>query len=55
MAISFQQLQRCDYRIAVILGKQRLEPLKAILHAGYANILLIDEETADVLLEEIKM
>lgn len=52
VAVPMERLQKCDFRIAVILGKERLEPLKAILDAGYPNVLIIDEETASVLLKE---
>lgn len=52
VAVSMKQLQECEYRIAVILGRERLKPLKAILDAGYPNVLIIDEETAAILLKE---
>lgn len=54
VAVSMRKLQECDYRIAVILGKKRLRPLEAVLKAGYPNVLIIDEETASALLEEIE-
>lgn len=53
-AVSMKKLQECDYRIALIFGKKRIMPLKAILEAGYPNVLIIDEETASALLEEIE-
>lgn len=52
VAASISQLKSYDYRIALILGKQRLEPLKAILKSSCPNVLIIDEETASVLMED---
>lgn len=47
-----EQLKNCEFRIAVILGEKRLETLRAVLKAGYANVLIIDEEAAEKLIQE---
>lgn len=50
MAVSMETLKGCETRIALILGEKRLETLKAVLFAEYANVLVIDEPAAKKLL-----
>ena len=52
IAVPMEQLKNCEFRIAVILGEKRLETLRAVLKAGYANVLIIDEEAAEKLIQE---
>lgn len=50
LAVPLKALRNCETRIVLILGEKRLETLKAVLYAEYANVLVIDEPAAKKLL-----
>lgn len=53
VALNPADLDRCPRTIGVAAGLEKVEPIQAVLNGGLLNSLIVDEETANAVLQSI--